>query len=129
MRSVRNYSFGGLAGCVAQSRARQTGLLVGVYHGVQSGLECDPELPWVTVCEHHHTLVGHPSLKLALAHSTDPAGWCEDCADFLYKRALLADTKVPCGNCHKDAFVTALERGEGRWTCYGCGTINRFSRD
>ena len=73
---VRAYSHNGNAGCVQQRRARQTGTLVGVYHGLQSGLERDG---WITLCEEHHNLVAHPSLALARAHAADPLGWCEDC--------------------------------------------------
>lgn len=53
--------------------------MVGVYHGEQSGLEVDPDDPWVTVCEEHGTLVSHPTRALASAHASDPLGWCEEC--------------------------------------------------
>lgn len=78
---MKEYAFNGLAGCVAQTKARQTGTLVGVYHGEQSGLEADLENPWVTVCEAHHNLVSHPTLKLAKSHAADPKGWCSDCGE------------------------------------------------
>lgn len=87
---MKEYSFNGLAGCVSQSRSRitgkpmasspkATGALVGVYHGEQSGMEGDPDSPWITVCEEHHNLVGHRSLRLAKSHAVDPTMWCEDC--------------------------------------------------
>jgi hypothetical protein len=79
MHKVREYGFNNLAGCVSQSRSRITGTLVGIYHGEQSGMESDPDVPWVTVCEAHNTLVGHPSLRLARHHAPDPTGWCQDC--------------------------------------------------
>ena len=46
---VKEYHHNGLAGCVQQRKARATGTLVGVYHGEQSGMECDPDYPWITV--------------------------------------------------------------------------------
>ena len=78
-RHVKEYDFNGLAGCVQQRRNRITGTLVGVYHGEQSGMESDPDNPWVTVCEDHGRIVAHPSLRLALEHAADPSGWCGDC--------------------------------------------------
>lgn len=73
------YNFNSLAGCVTQKKSRMTGTLVGVYNSEQSGLEDDPSCAWMTVCEKHHVLVGHPSLRLALDHSSHPEEWCEDC--------------------------------------------------
>lgn len=78
-RNVKQYGFNGLAGCVQQRRARQTGTLVGVYHAIQAGIDSDPAVPWFTVCEIHNNCVGHPSLRLAKDHAADPEGWCEDC--------------------------------------------------
>lgn len=78
-RTVKEYNFNGLAGCVAQRVSRETGTLVGLYHGEQSGMEADPELPWVTVCEIHHNLVGHASLANAREHLGFPTNWCEEC--------------------------------------------------
>lgn len=74
----RPYSHNGFAGCVQQRRNRQTGTLIGVYHGVQAGLEDDPECPWCTVCEDHGSIVSHPTLALAKAHASWPE-WCSDC--------------------------------------------------
>jgi hypothetical protein len=79
MRQVKEYDFNGLAGCVSQRKSRITKTLVGVYHGVQSGMEEDPENPWITVCEVHHNCVCHPTLALAKDHAVDPTGWCEEC--------------------------------------------------
>lgn len=73
------HEFNDLAGCVIQKVARKTGTLVGVYNSGQAGLEDDPSCAWMTVCEVHNTLVGHPNLKLALGHSVDPEIWCEWC--------------------------------------------------
>lgn len=77
---MKRYAHNGLAGCVQQRRARSTGTLVGVYHGVQSGMETDAVEPWLTVCEAHSSLVAHPTLALAKSWAADPTMWCEDCA-------------------------------------------------
>lgn len=79
MRTIKHYSFKGLAGCVTQSKSRQTKTLVGVYHAEQAGLDTDPENPWVTVCEEHGCLVSHPTLEFARRNAADPTEWCEDC--------------------------------------------------
>lgn len=76
---TKEYNFNGLSGCVSQAKSRITGMLVGIYHGEQSGMESDQDTPWQTVCEQHNTLVGHASLKLAREHAPDPTGWCEEC--------------------------------------------------
>lgn len=74
----RQYDFNGLAGCVEQRRSRETGLLVGLYHAEQAGM--DPEAgAWVTVCEVHGQLVNHETLALARSHLANPTGWCEVC--------------------------------------------------
>ena len=78
-RGPKFYAFNGLAGCVVQRKSRKTGTTVGIYQANQAGMESDPESPWATVCEVHHTLVCHTSLKLAFHHAPDPTGWCEDC--------------------------------------------------
>jgi hypothetical protein len=78
MRSTKEYSFNGFAGCVIQFKSRATKTLVGIYHGYQSGIEADPEYPWVSVCEVHHTCVAHTTLTDA--HRTrDPREFCDDC--------------------------------------------------
>lgn len=79
-RAVKQYAFNGLAGCVTQFRSRATKTLVGIYHGEQSGMEGDPESPFVSVCEAHNTLVGHGSLRLARLFR-DPTNWCDDCRE------------------------------------------------
>lgn len=79
-RRVKQYGFNGLAGCVTQFRSRATGTLVGLYHGEQSGMECDPEYPYVTVCEEHHTLVCHATLADA-RRCRDPRDFCDDCRE------------------------------------------------
>ena len=83
----KQYGAHGLAGCVQITKSRATGLRLGIYHGEQSGLECgDRENPWVTVCEEHGTLVGHPTLRLAL-RTRSGEEFCDDC------RALTADSE------------------------------------
>lgn len=76
---MKIYEFNNLAGCVTQQRSRETGGLCGLYHGEQSGMECDPATPWITVCEQHSTLVCHGTLRLAHAHLPSPTSWCEAC--------------------------------------------------
>ena len=77
---VKEYGFNGLAGCVTQFKSRDTGTLVGVYHGEQSGIENDPDTPWVSVCEVHGTCICHPSLRGAL-RTRSPREFCDDCND------------------------------------------------
>ncbi len=77
--TLKEYAFNGLAGCVEQKKARQTGTLVGVYHGEQAGMEADPEAPWLTVCEAHSTMVSNRTVALARASAATPAEWCEHC--------------------------------------------------
>lgn len=79
MRSIKKYAFNGLAGCVVQRVAQQTGTLVGVYHCEQSGYDTDPANPWCSVCEVHGDFVTHPSLRLALSWAPETKGWCEAC--------------------------------------------------
>jgi len=78
--SAREYGFNGLAGCVTQFRSRATRTRVGIYHSMQSGMESDPELPWSSVCEEHHTLVSHPTLEDA-RRTRDPRDFCDDCRE------------------------------------------------
>lgn len=76
---TRTYDAHGYAGCVSRSRSRQSGRLVGVYQGAQAGIEDDPAIPWVTVCEDHGSCVCHSTLALARAFAAYPLEWCEDC--------------------------------------------------
>jgi hypothetical protein len=97
-RTIRPYAFAGLAGCVSQTVARETGTLVSVCHGEQSGIESDPEtlaeLPWYTVCEAHGYLVGHRSLKLAREWAVEPTAWCEMCREAVKNRSETANRGV-----------------------------------
>lgn len=77
---VKQYEFNGLSGCVTQFRSRATRTLVGIYHGVQSGIESDPDYPWVSVCEEHHTCVCHATLANARL-VRDPTDFCDDCRE------------------------------------------------
>lgn len=65
-------------GLVKQWRARDTHHLVGLYHSEQSGIESDPELPWSTVCEAHHTLVSHSTMAAARACRSG-SEFCDEC--------------------------------------------------
>lgn len=77
-RGAKVYDHDGLAGCVARRISRATGTLVGVYHAAQAGMEDEPSIPWMTVCEVHSTFVRHPTLAVAMA-CNDPREWCDDC--------------------------------------------------
>lgn len=82
MRHAKEYGFNNLAGCVEQRRSRSTGLLVGLYHNEQAGLDDDEgRAPWSTVCEEHAHIICHTTLALARQHLGDPAGWCEACGE------------------------------------------------
>lgn len=80
VRGSKLYEFHGLAGCVVRRRSRATKTLVGVYHGLQAGLDVDTANPWVTVCEVHGSIVTQGTLALALG-CTDPRCFCSDCFD------------------------------------------------
>jgi hypothetical protein len=41
-------------------------------------------------------------------------------------KAFFGETKVTCSNCKGEAYVTGVDRSRGKWTCYGCGLVNRF---
>lgn len=66
---------------VVTRRNRQTGTMITVCSAAEFG--ADPADPWLTVCEDHNQLVGHPTRRLANWHSADPAGWCSDCNNTL----------------------------------------------
>lgn len=80
---AKQYSANGLLGCVEQRKNRRTGTKIGLYHGLQSGIDSDPECPWATVCEDHGFLVNHQSLANAKIAMTVP-DWCEECQKILY---------------------------------------------
>lgn len=65
-------------GCVQLRRCRATGTVVGVYRSVAAGIETDPELPWSTVCEEHHTVVCSATRQLAEVAACYP-DFCEEC--------------------------------------------------
>lgn len=81
MRTVKQYDFNGLAGCVTQRKSRESKVLVGLYQAAQAGMEIDPETPWATVCEDHGNIVCHPTLTAAHHFLGFPAHWCDDCRD------------------------------------------------
>lgn len=67
----------GRSGCYQLRKARENGVMVGVYYNADAGL--DTSEPWSTVCEDHGCVVSHDSLRLALTHASNPSGWCEEC--------------------------------------------------
>lgn len=85
-RKPKEYSFNDLDGCVSQTRSRITETMVGIYHGEQSGMQDEPEYPWITFCEEHGNLVGHQTLSLAKSWAPDPSGWCDDCRELLKRK-------------------------------------------
>lgn len=80
-RSPKRYAVAGLAGCVQQRTARESGTTISVYHAAQAGLDDDDGCKWYTVCETHSTLVGHPTLALARDWSSKPTTWCDECGE------------------------------------------------
>lgn len=68
-------------GCLELRTSRATGTLVGLYRSAEAGMETDPETPYTTVCEEHHTLVCHSTLALARENLPDPRGWCDECRE------------------------------------------------
>lgn len=59
--------------------ARETGLLVSVYHSAEAHLETDPALPYATVCEEHGGIVCHATKADALGWASQPKTWCPTC--------------------------------------------------
>lgn len=53
---------------------------VGVYDGRLAQMDTDAGR-WSTVCEKHGNIISHDTLKLALGHSHDVLGWCDDCRE------------------------------------------------
>jgi hypothetical protein len=92
---MKQYAHLGLAGCVTRFRSRTTKTLVGVYHGAQAGMEDDPELPWISVCEEHHTIVGHATLGQARL-TRDPTEFCDNCRSAQLQFRPVACTPRPC---------------------------------
>jgi len=68
----------GVVGLVATHKSRQTGRQVSVYDGKLSGDDIEGGR-WQTVCEDHATIISHFTRQLAIWHSADPLGWCEEC--------------------------------------------------
>jgi hypothetical protein len=66
---------------VQTRRNRETGTEISVWDCRLPGTPLDPEdgTPWLTICEEHSTICTHPTLRLALDHSAQPSGWCQDC--------------------------------------------------
>jgi hypothetical protein len=73
------------AGLIDQRRNRLTKTLIGLYRSIESGIESDPDLPYVTVCEDHANCVCHETKSAAIAAMTVP-DWCEDCGKIMLDR-------------------------------------------
>jgi hypothetical protein len=74
----------------------------------------------------------HPNRKLVMRLVLDGrARWVGHCNRAVavippsLPHALIADRDEVCGGCKRTMSVCAADRLEGRWTCYGCGRINR----
>jgi hypothetical protein len=72
-----------LAGLVESRLNRITKTRIALYDVLKAGIDSDPELPWVTICEDHGDLVGHPSLTLARSHMAVPE-WCSKCSAVIH---------------------------------------------
>jgi hypothetical protein len=72
-----------LEGLVESRVNRITKTRIALYDAKTAGIDSDPELPWVTVCEDHGDLVGHPSLTLARSHMACPE-WCSKCSAVIH---------------------------------------------
>jgi len=77
---MKQYQHNGLSGCVTRFKSRVTGTLVGIYHAAQSGHEDDPESPWISVCEEHHTFVRQSTLASARL-TRSPTEFCDECRE------------------------------------------------
>jgi hypothetical protein len=40
---------------------------------------------------------------------------------------LFAEIPTPCTNCGKVCHVDMHQRMDRKWTCYGCGLVNRWA--
>lgn len=77
-----------LPGCVKRVILNETDQRVGLYHterlGFLQGLLAsalkDAPGPWVTVCERHYQMAGHPSQEVAEGKLLLPSSWCKSCA-------------------------------------------------
>lgn len=81
-REARRAYLLGCDGIRKAAYAEQNGALVSVWDGEAQGMDTEGGR-WSTVCEGHGTIIAHETLTLALSHSADPLGWCEDCRDDL----------------------------------------------
>ena len=64
-------------GCVIQQVFPPTEALLSIYQGEQAGVDTSAGL-WQTVCEKHHSMRAHTTLRLAFEHLSYPS-WCEAC--------------------------------------------------
>lgn len=66
------------AGLISYHKSRQTGTIIEVYDGELQGLDISSGR-YYTICKEHGTCICHRTQTLALSHSRDPLGWCEQC--------------------------------------------------
>lgn len=61
---------------VIERRARSTGTVVALY---RQTFECDPDLPWETLCVDHGGIVCHETRRTAEGWLSHPEEWCPVC--------------------------------------------------
>jgi hypothetical protein len=64
------------AGLRSYTRARSVGSFVGVYDGIEAGLDVTAGR-WQTICERHGCIISHETLALARANAPHPEEWCD----------------------------------------------------
>jgi hypothetical protein len=67
------------AGLRYYTRARSTGTHVGVYDGIEAGMDTDGGR-WQTVCEEHGEICSHETLQTARDFAPCPEEWCKHCS-------------------------------------------------
>lgn len=80
------------AGLRQYRRARSSGAFIGVYDGIEAGMDTGGGR-WQTLCEDHGNIISHATLALAQAHATEPEEWCEGC------RGAQAERRQPITTC------------------------------
>ena len=67
------------AGLRHWARAQSTGTYVGIYDGIEAGMDTAAGR-WQTVCDDHGRIISHRTLELARRHAPCPEEWCEVCS-------------------------------------------------
>lgn len=72
------------AGLIDQRKCQKTKTTIGLYKALEAGIDSDPDLPYVTLCETHGGLVGHSSKAVAISWMSNPI-WCVECQKLIFK--------------------------------------------